>query len=1232
MQRARLSVASSSLRSSRSSRFLIALAGSGVALALAQSALATDGTWITGAAGTYNYDDTANWAGGVIADLDPALANFSTVDLNGTVGIDLATARTLTNLTFADTDISTLGTYALTGSGITLAGTTPTITVGALEATQTVTIANTMSGTAGLTKAGAGVLQLTSRHNITGGININAGTLRIDPGHHPRETTVPPSSANIYTISNGAKLTISQNHSWASGNPTGTATNTTYFGLVDSTSTAAPPVYASTASSIWVPAGQSAVVESGLTSGTLAISQVGGGAGSSLTLRIAGGTTVQARGSWATNAPGASNAGGDLGSLRVETVSGNGNFDMARNVSGNRDLFGTNSFQNTAVSLGTGVTAFLRTGSSGNSMPIGSLAGDAGSTLYGGRSSGGSLATYTIGSLNTNTEFAGTITSENNYTAATPNALVGTTNITKVGTGKLTLSGTLSYVPRQYASGSTSTLQTFGVRGGITTVSAGTLALTNTATVPGGDNAANLSTIDVRSGATLDVSGSTVSGGYTAPAFQQIIGPGTIVGPFNLGSAILAPANTMGTSPTAFNTPVAGTMNFTGALTIASGALNFDIGASASDLINVSGPVTVGGTVAFTPNYIGTVTPGNYTIINATSITGDPSAWTPAGPRGGSPTLSIVGGTQLVLNIPSGAAPATLNWSGSASTAWDTSAVTNWYNTGTLAADKFYQSDTVYFKDTSDGVNPPTTTTVALNGTVNPGPVVFDNSAVTYTVSGSGKISGATTLTKSGSGTVNLSTANDYSGGTTLNAGTLNLGSLGSVGTGTITFNGGTLQTNSNTALANAIAANTGTTSTFASNGSTGSNVDMTGAWTGSGAVMFTSDNDARNVTIQGSFTGFTGTLGITSNTRIRLTSTTTTANTAVVIDGGSLAANGSGTTAIGSLAGTGGLLMGYSGGSSAATHTWQIGSLNTSTTFAGVIGNSSGSGSSTAAVTITKVGTGTLTLTGASTYTGTTNVQTGTLQIGNGGTSGNLATNTIINLLGSVASDATIAFNRSDDVTVPNIITGVGTVLKAGAGTTTLSGTNSYAGPTVVTGGTLKLVGIAQDPILNGEGVDLQGGRVAFDYTGGATADGIRLILKDGYDNQTPKFSTGRIRATTMAASRVIGWIDDGVGTITAAVTLPGDATLDGTVNFSDLLALAANYNSTSGIWAMGDFNYDQNVNFTDLLGLAANYNQTVTASFAGDWALAQSMAAPEPTTLVTLASAGLLLSRRRR
>jgi hypothetical protein len=100
-----------------------------------------------------------------------------------------------------------------------------------------------------------------------------------------------------------------------------------------------------------------------------------------------------------------------------------------------------------------------------------------------------------------------------------------------------------------------------------------------------------------------------------------------------------------------------------------------------------------------------------------------------------------------------------------------------------------------------------------------------------------------------------------------------------------------------------------------------------------------------------------------------------------------------------------------------------------------------------------------------------------------------------------------------------------------------------------------------------------------------------------------------------------------------------PGDSNLDGNVDFNDLVTLAQNYNTPTGMtWFDGDNNYDGAVDFNDLVGLAQNYNSAVPASglpasFASDVAAAFAQV-PEPGsfTIIGAATAGMLLRRRRR
>jgi autotransporter-associated beta strand protein/probable HAF family extracellular repeat protein len=100
-------------------------------------------------------------------------------------------------------------------------------------------------------------------------------------------------------------------------------------------------------------------------------------------------------------------------------------------------------------------------------------------------------------------------------------------------------------------------------------------------------------------------------------------------------------------------------------------------------------------------------------------------------------------------------------------------------------------------------------------------------------------------------------------------------------------------------------------------------------------------------------------------------------------------------------------------------------------------------------AKSLTKSGLGTLVLTGTNSCTGAATISGGTLQVGNGGTTGTLPS-------GNVVNDGKVSFNRSNSITISNTISGTGSVEHKGTGTLTLSGTNTYSGGTVLNGGTL--------------------------------------------------------------------------------------------------------------------------------------------------------------------------------
>ena len=99
----------------------------------------------------------------------------------------------------------------------------------------------------------------------------------------------------------------------------------------------------------------------------------------------------------------------------------------------------------------------------------------------------------------------------------------------------------------------------------------------------------------------------------------------------------------------------------------------------------------------------------------------------------------------------------------------------------------------------------------------------------------------------------------------------------------------------------------------------------------------------------------------------------------------------------------------------------------------------------------VTKTGPGTLTLTG-SIYTGGMTVSSGTLSIGNGGTTGSI--------VGNIVNNAALVFNRSNTSTYTGTISGSGTLTKLGAFTLMLTGDNSYTGGTTIGGATTNIDG----------------------------------------------------------------------------------------------------------------------------------------------------------------------------
>ena len=389
-----------------------------------------------------------------------------------------------------------------------------------------------------------------------------------------------------------------------------------------------------------------------------------------------------------------------------------------------------------------------------------------------------------------------------------------------------------------------------------------------------------------------------------------------------------------------------------------------------------------------------------------------------------------------------------------------------------------------------------------------------------------------TSILKADAGTWVIAGTNTYTGTTTVNNGTLRLGSSSSLANTAVTVNANVIGATAlldlngfNATVTSLTFGGTGGTTTSTSNVSTGA-----GTLTLGGNVAYVATGNPLGATLSGN-------VALGAATRTFTVADSTTAPTDLTV---SAAVSGVGGVA---KVGAGTLLLSgansYTGATTVNAGTLRLGSssslansaLTVNANAAGVTALLDLNGFNATVTSLTFGGTG-----GTATSTSNLSTGAGTLTLG-----GNVATSATGNPLGSTLSGNlalgattrtfTVANSTTaaDDLTVSAAISGAGGLTKAGTGTLVLSGANTYAGPTTVNAGTLRLDSAASLP--------------ATAVTVNANAAGVTALLDlNGFNATVSSLTFGGTGGTTTSTSN----LSTGAGTL----TLGGNVTLTPTGN----------------------------------------------------------------------------------
>jgi len=442
-----------------------------------------------------------------------------------------------------------------------------------------------------------------------------------------------------------------------------------------------------------------------------------------------------------------------------------------------------------------------------------------------------------------------------------------------------------------------------GGGGGLVKIGSGTLSLTGLNTYTGAN--------DVLGGKLAVQTTSLASGGYSLANGTKL---GVMIGGSGtqLSAASLTMTGTAGLDIdfASFGNPTLAPLNVLGVLT-----------AGGPVTITVSGVQPAVGQIPLI-QYGGKAGAGSYSLAPLTGYTAS----------------LLDDGSTIFLNVT---AIAARQWNGLASGtpagSWNVGTTANWLIPPTTAS-TFANGDGAVFNDAAAG-----TTSVVVAAAVSPSSVTIDNSALAYTFTGTGAISGTTSLVKQGTGEASIATANTYTGATTVAGGRLAVASLANGGSASPI--GASSSASSNLVLAGGTLAYTGATAAtnrgFSTRGAGGS-FEVTAPGT--------------TLTVSGNVSG-TGTLAVSGTGTLRLTGTSIAvgsgAGDAVTVRSGTLALAGSGTGAASQTSTFSGEVVVGSVADSGAALTVTDATLNATGFFS--VGRGTGASGASSAATVTR-------------------------------------------------------------------------------------------------------------------------------------------------------------------------------------------------------------------------------------------------------------------------------------